>query len=106
VQVAHNVRPYHFRKVLQVKAEGKGILLNPLWNKGTAFNDGERDRLALRGLIPSRVLSFEDQISRVMDQFHSEPSPFRKCVNCHLSNYTARAPTPHVKKMTRHCRSV
>lgn len=32
---------------------------------GSAFNDGERDRLALRGLLPSRRLTFEDQIQRV-----------------------------------------
>jgi hypothetical protein len=36
-------------------------LQNPLYNKGCAFEYGERDRLGLRGLIPPRVLSFDAQ---------------------------------------------
>ena len=71
-------RPYHLRKVLRVKAEGKGILLNPLFNKGTAHNSGERDRLGLRGLLPSQVMTFEGQIERVMQAFYKEKDPFRK----------------------------
>jgi len=77
-QQKHNVRPYHLRKVLRVKAEGKGILLNPLFNKGTAHNSGERDRLGLRGLLPSQVMTFEGQIERVMQAFYKEKDPFRK----------------------------
>eukprot|EP00039_Didymoeca_costata_P018124 m.332200 g.332200 ORF g.332200 m.332200 type:complete len:696 (-) comp16897_c0_seq1:864-2951(-) len=60
-------RPYHLRKVLNVKSKkGKSLMSSPLYNKGTAFNREERDRLGLRGLLPSAVMTFEDQIDRIL----------------------------------------
>jgi len=38
---------------------------DPLYNKGTGFEHGERDRLNIRGLLPPRHLDFQTQISRV-----------------------------------------
>ena len=42
------------------------ILHDPLWNKGMAFDNSERDRLNLRGLVPPRVKDLETQCTRVM----------------------------------------
>ena len=42
------------------------ILHDPLWNKGMAFGTSERDRLNLRGLLPPRVKTLEEQASRFM----------------------------------------
>lgn len=39
---------------------------------------GERDRLGIRGLLPSRVLEMDAQISRVMGHLEREESPIRK----------------------------
>ena len=36
---------------------GIELLHNPLWNKGTAFTEAERDALGLRGLLPPHVLT-------------------------------------------------
>ena len=47
--------PYHLRPALKVKVEGKGILMDPAYNKGAAFPLGERDRLGIRGLLPPRT---------------------------------------------------
>jgi hypothetical protein len=41
---------------------------DPLYNKGTAFEPGERDRLNLRGLLPPRHLEFGTQVDRVSAQ--------------------------------------
>lgn len=40
---------------------GVDVLHDPLWNKGTAFKYGERDRLRFRGLLPPRRLTMEKQ---------------------------------------------
>jgi len=55
-----------FRKPLKVKSHGIDIINNPLYNKGTSFSDGERDRLGLRGLVPPRQLTFEQQQAKVL----------------------------------------
>ena len=47
------------RTALKVKAEGANILHNPLFNKGSAFRHGERDRLGIRGLLPSRAMTMQ-----------------------------------------------
>ena len=45
---------------------GVALLRHPKYNKGLAFENDERDKLYLRGLIPPAVLSLETQIQRVM----------------------------------------
>ncbi len=37
--------------------------------QGTAFEKPERDRLRLRGLLPSRVMTMEAQIERLQDDY-------------------------------------
>jgi len=34
---------------------GMDLLDTPLWNKGTAFSDRERDAFGLHGVLPSQV---------------------------------------------------
>jgi malate dehydrogenase (decarboxylating) len=45
------------------------ILHDPWFNKGTAFPATERDRLGLRGLLPPKVMTFEQQYERFMVDF-------------------------------------
>ena len=42
----------------------KGVewLHNPIFNKGTAFTEAERDALNLRGLLPPQVQTMDDQV--------------------------------------------
>ncbi|MGC8828787.1 MAG: NAD-dependent malic enzyme [Verrucomicrobiia bacterium] len=51
------------------KRRGVEILRNPLLNKGTAFTEAERDALGLRGLLPPKVHTIEEQIQRVMGNY-------------------------------------
>ncbi|KAK3152993.1 hypothetical protein QOZ80_2BG0166230 [Eleusine coracana subsp. coracana] len=54
-----------------VHKRGNDILHDPWYNKDTAFPMTERDRLGLRGLLPPRVMSFEQQYERFIDSFRS-----------------------------------
>ena len=59
---------------------GAKLLHDPLWNKGTAFSDEERDALGLRGLLPSRVLTIEEQERRVLANFEKKPNDLERYV--------------------------
>ena len=70
--------PYHLRAATKTKTCGKHILNDSLYNKGAAFTLGERDRFRLRGLLPSRKATMQEQIDRIMVQLNLEVSPIRK----------------------------
>ena len=61
---------------------GKGVdwLHNPIFNKGTAFTEAERDLLGLRGLLPPHVQTMEEQVRRVMDNFRSKSSDLERYI--------------------------
>jgi malic enzyme len=46
-----------------VTERGRALIAQPLLNKGTAFSAGERDAFSLRGLLPPRVSSIEEQVA-------------------------------------------
>ena len=49
--------PNHsYLRFLLICGLGAEIVKDPLYNKGTAFEHGERDRLDLRGLLPPRFV--------------------------------------------------
>jgi malate dehydrogenase (oxaloacetate-decarboxylating)(NADP+) len=60
---------------------GVHMLHDPRLNKGTAFTDDERERLGLRGLLPPRVLTMEDQVSRVLDTYGRKTNDLDRYVN-------------------------
>ncbi|KAF6149008.1 hypothetical protein GIB67_009627 [Kingdonia uniflora] len=67
--VASNLRQTrHFSAAIPgpciVHKRGADILHDPWFNKDTGFPLTERDRLGLRGLLPPRIISFEQQYER------------------------------------------
>jgi malate dehydrogenase (oxaloacetate-decarboxylating) len=48
---------------------GMELLDSPLLNKGTAFTDEERSSLGLHGLLPIRVETLEEQVTRAYEAF-------------------------------------
>lgn len=58
---------------LKTKQFGIDVLHDPLWNKSTAFDKSERDRLGLRGLLPPVVRSLESQFQRSMGRLRALP---------------------------------
>ena len=47
---------------------GSEILHNAVYNKGTGFNHSERERLGVRGLVPPRFFSIEQQAEKIWQQ--------------------------------------
>ena len=45
------------------------LLKNPSYSKGSAFPENERREFGLRGLLPSRVQTLEQQVERAYDQY-------------------------------------
>ncbi len=60
---------------------GMDLLHNPALNKGTAFTEEERDALGLRGLLPPHVHTQEEQVLRVMENFHRKPNSLEKYIH-------------------------
>ncbi len=67
---------------MKVPTTKRGISLihDPRWNKGTGFTEAERDSLGLRGLLPPRVLTIEEQLRRVRHNFDAKPSAIEKYI--------------------------
>jgi malate dehydrogenase (oxaloacetate-decarboxylating) len=55
--------------VIQTTLRGKELLSNPFLNKGTAFTRKEREELGLEGLLPPQVLTLDEQVKRVYEQY-------------------------------------
>jgi hypothetical protein len=67
-----------FLTPIQTQVRGADILHDSLFNKGTAFKTGERDRLRLRGLLPHRVMNIFKQKERFLREFRKLDSNIRK----------------------------
>jgi malate dehydrogenase (oxaloacetate-decarboxylating)(NADP+) len=63
-----------------VLPRGSALLANPLLNKGTAFTEEERDALGIRGLLPPRVFTLDEQLARAYANFLHQPEPLDKYV--------------------------
>ena len=61
-------------------SKGMDWLHNPIFNKGTAFTEAERDALGLRGLLPPHVQSMDEQVQRVMANFRSKSSDLERYI--------------------------
>ena len=66
-----------FMKPIKTKQDGADILHDPLWNKGMGMDYNERDRLHLRGLLPPRHKSMDNQA------IHAPRQTFRRTLSTH-----------------------
>jgi malic enzyme len=51
------------RGAIRTLRRGQDLISQPLLNKGTAFDERERDAFGLRGLLPAGVTRIEDQVA-------------------------------------------
>lgn len=63
-----------------LQQRGPALLTDPLLNKGTAFTDRERDALGLRGLLPPRVFTLEEQVERSLSAVRRKPDDLEKFI--------------------------
>lgn len=71
----HPTPPHRPLPDLAIRASSDAISASISLAQDTAFPLTERDRLGLRGLLPPRVMSFEQQYER----FSESPGPARFC---------------------------
>jgi len=63
----------------ELKGEfGVALLHDPLLNKGTSYTEAERDALGLRGLLPPKITTMEQQASRVLSNIRRQPTDLDK----------------------------
>ncbi|MDD5217951.1 MAG: NAD-dependent malic enzyme [Candidatus Omnitrophica bacterium] len=60
--------------------KGVKLLRDPMLNKGTAFDQKERETLGLLGFLPSRVNSMENQVMRVIDNLRRKSTDLERYV--------------------------
>lgn len=89
---------------IRISVRGTDILLDPLYNKGTAFKTGERDRLRFRGMLPHRIMNIHLQKERFLQALRAEDSNIRKNVmleDLHDRNETLyhRVLVDHIEEM-------
>ncbi len=57
---------------------GQALLENPLFNKGSAFSEAEREAFGLRGLLPPHVDTLEEQLQRTHEAFRETDSDLQR----------------------------
>ncbi|MFF4962365.1 NAD-dependent malic enzyme [Streptomyces sp. NPDC001222] len=66
--------------LIETTARGRAVLTNPRLNRGTAFTQEERRELDLVGLMPSQVLTLDQQAARAYQQYAAQPTDLAKNV--------------------------
>ncbi len=102
------IRSYHMETqddpVLPVTKRGKVLLCDPLLNKGTGFPDSERDTLGLRGLVPPQVVSIDDQVQRVMENYRRKKDALERYI--HLETLHDRNETLYYRVLLEYTREL
>lgn len=65
---------------LETMPHGVKLLHDPVRNKGTAFTDEEREQLGLRGLLPPRVHTQEEQVMRTLENLRSKTTDLERYI--------------------------
>ncbi len=65
-------------QIVETALSGYELLNDPLLNKGTAFNEAERETFDLHGLLPPHVASLDYQVKRRLDAFRGLGSDIQK----------------------------
>jgi malic enzyme len=67
-------------KVIGTRKAGVWLLHNPSTNQGTAFDRVQRDELRLRGMLPYRVTTLEQQATAAIGQIRAKDTPLEKYI--------------------------
>jgi malate dehydrogenase (oxaloacetate-decarboxylating) len=65
-------------KSIETSLMGLGLLNAPMFNKGTAFPESERDEFSLHGLLPPHVGTLDEQVERRLRAFRALNDDFAR----------------------------
>ncbi len=65
---------------IAVPYKGHDLVENPIYNKGSAFTEKEREDLDLYGILPEQVSTMEEQVSRVYENYSQKPNALEKYI--------------------------
>ena len=67
---------YRFLQPMNARKEkGIDVMQDPLWNKGSGYSVSERERLRIRGLLPHKVLTIEQQKENFLRRLRKQADP-------------------------------
>ncbi|GAC1530971.1 MAG: oxaloacetate-decarboxylating malate dehydrogenase [Acidimicrobiales bacterium] len=89
---------------LETTLRGRQVFTDPRLNRGTAFTHAEREALGLIGLMPPRVLTLDEQVSRAYAQYCAQPTNLAKNVN--LTELRDRNEVLYYALLSRHLREM
>ncbi|MBT2623963.1 NAD-dependent malic enzyme [Bacillus sp. ISL-32] len=85
---------------IKTTLRGLEVLSVPFLNKGVAFTEEERKELGLKGFLPPKVLTIEEQAKRAYEQFVSQPDELSK--NVYLTSLHDRNETLFYRLLNDH----
>ncbi|HWP41092.1 MAG TPA: hypothetical protein VNL70_09215, partial [Tepidisphaeraceae bacterium] len=68
------------RQVLKCRHRGITLLHHPMYNRGSAFTLQQREMFGLRGLLPARVSTLEQQARRVYQNICRSSDPIQRYI--------------------------
>ena len=68
------------RGAVVTQLRGQELIGHPLLNKDTAFSDDERERFRLRGLLPARVSSIDEQVALELEHVRRKPDDLERYI--------------------------
>jgi malate dehydrogenase (oxaloacetate-decarboxylating)(NADP+) len=68
-------RPY-----LECPVAGEHLINSPIFNKGTAFSESERDEFGLRGLLPPQIDPIEEQVARNLSNYRQKTTDLERYI--------------------------
>jgi malate dehydrogenase (oxaloacetate-decarboxylating) len=74
------VDPLTGEKYVEVPFKGHLLVETPLFNKGSAFTEMERDQLDLYGILPPHVSTIEVQLRRAYENYGKKPNAVEKYI--------------------------
>jgi malate dehydrogenase (oxaloacetate-decarboxylating) len=79
-QIPRSVKDLRPAGTLHVPFRGADLLERPLLNKDTGFDEGERDVFGLRGLLPARMSTIEEQVNLELEHIRCKSDDLERYI--------------------------